>query len=239
MKHNTKLMVYGILMIALIALVIGGIFVYNQKTKEAFGQSYNTMNVNYKNVLFASGQEKSETAALMIAYRTSFNMFYTTYGEDPISPYAKDAEWKHSLDNISVIITRADALIAQNNSKDAHLELEQVRKIWQETFKRNNVTMLGFYLTEFHDIMEKAIEESDKKDFEKLDTICTDMNNAWTEVMNTQTESSANKDYIDKINAETKNIDTFCDAVKNRQDTVKELSANLKSGFIPFYLKYG
>jgi 4-hydroxy-3-methylbut-2-enyl diphosphate reductase IspH len=239
MKKKTKIIVYGILIVALILLIIGGIFIYNQKTKEAFGQSYNNMNVDYKNVLFASGQEKPETSTLMSNYKKSFQAFYSSYNTNPLSPYSKDIEWKNSLDKISTVIAKADILIKDNKSKEAHLELEKVRQVWQETFKRNNVTMLGFYLTEFHDIMEKAIEESDKKNFEKLYIICVDMNNAWAEVVNTQTEFSNNQEYIAKISEETSNVNKFCDAVKNRQDTVKDLSANLKSTFVPFYLKYG
>ncbi len=239
MKKKTKMILYVISAVVLILLIIGGTFIYNRHKYEAFGKSYNVMNTDYKNVLFASGQEKQETSMLMNQYQTSFNAFYNSYGVNPISPYNKDKEWKNSLDKIQVLITSADTLIKENKSKDAHLELEKVRQTWQETLKRNNVTMLGFYLTEFHDIMEKAIEESDKKDFEKLDTICIDMNNAWTEVVNTQTEFSTNADYNSKITAETTTINTFCYAVKNRQDAVKTLSAELKSGFIPFYLKYG
>lgn len=239
MKKNKKIIIYSISIVFVILLVIGGTFIYRQKTQEAFGQSYNLMNANYKAVLFASGQEKPETAALMLAYQESFKTFYDAYSVNPISPYSDDGEWKISLDKIGATIMRADILIKENKSKDAHLELEQVRQVWQETFKRNNVTMLGFYLTEFHDIMEKAIEESEQGDFEKLDVICVDMNTAWTEVVNTQTDFSTDKDYVDKITAETTTINVFCDAVKNRQDTIKTIAPQLKSGFIPFYLKYG
>lgn len=236
---NRKLVISTVSLIILIALVLGGVFIYNRRSQEAFGQSYNQMNADYKSVLFASGQNKNETSLLMVGYKDSFNLFYERYSTSPITPYNKDKEWKNSLDQVREVIMNSEILIFQNKSKDAHLELEKVRQIWQETFKRNGVTMLGFYLTEFHDIMEKAIEESDKRDFEKLDKICLDMNAAWNEVTTTQTEFSLDVDYKDKMGEETKTLASFCDAVTKRSDDVKELSGKLKSGFIPFYLRYG
>ena len=151
----------------------------------------------------------------MIKYQTSFKTFYASYADNPISPYNNNLEWKNSLDKIAVVISNADILITQNENNKAHLDLEKVRQEWQRTFTRNNVTMLGFYLTEFHDIMEKAIDESGKKDFVKLEVICNDMNNAWTEVVNIQTEFSSNQDYADKITAETNTLNKFCEDRKS------------------------
>jgi len=47
--------------------------------------------------------------------------------------------------------------------KQAHLDLEKVRPIFQDILKRNNFSLLAVYLVDFHDVMEKVIEAADAK----------------------------------------------------------------------------
>jgi hypothetical protein len=200
------------------------------------------MNTAYKEVLFATGQEQNKSLELMATYKVVWYDFHTKYHNSPIKPYSDDKNWENSLDIIQGHISSADDLINQNKLKDAHVKLEEIRKEWQNIFTRNNVTMLGFYLTEYHDLMEKAIEESDEKDYVSLVETCEKLNSAWGNVLSTQVNLGESDllEYNTKLVDNTNNLKKLCDAVANKDDnSLKEASGKLKGLFIPLYLKYG
>ena len=49
-----------------------------------------------------------------------------------------------------------------------HKQLEEIRTIEQEMFKRNGFSMLAVALVDFHDIMEVIIAWADTKDTQKI-----------------------------------------------------------------------
>ena len=47
---------------------------------------------------------------------------------------------------------------------EAHLELEKVRPVFQEMFKRNGFSLLSVALVDFHDAMEVMLDAANAKD---------------------------------------------------------------------------
>jgi hypothetical protein len=169
-------------------------------------------------------------------------VFYGKYKETPISPYSEDDEWSTSMDKINNLVNEAGVLINAGELHEAHLKLEEVRGLWQEIFERNKVSMVGFYLTEFHDVMEKAVDGSNDPNFEKLSKVCDELNEKWAKVESLKLDLSADKmqDYEEKKKAEKQNIDAFCEKVLANDDAeLVSLAGKLKKGFISIYLAYG
>jgi type IV secretory pathway VirJ component len=50
----------------------------------------------------------------------------------------------------------------------AHLDLEKVRPVFQEMFKRNGFSMLSIALVDFHDAMELAMDAANAKNASKV-----------------------------------------------------------------------
>jgi hypothetical protein len=237
---NKKIIISTIIIALITLIIIGGTFVYSRKTQEIFGTKFNSMNDAYKKVLFATGQEKNESKELMTNYKGAWNDFYNSYRESPIKPYSSDFEWKNSLDKMNNIVISSEKTINENKLKDAHVELEAIRQAWQEVFTRSNVTMLGFYLTEYHDAMEKAIEYSDSKDYGKLKQTCESMKVALQNVKETKIELTGDtlNDYTAKLNDITTSLNNLCDANDAKDDVkIKEYSSKLKPTFLALYLK--
>jgi hypothetical protein len=176
----------------------------------------------------------------MTKYRSSWEDFYSDFKDNPIKPYNKDVQWSDRLGNMNQIIINSEDLIDQNKLKEAHTELEKIRQKWQDTFLINNVTMLGFYMTEYHDIMEKAIEQSNNNDFETLKVTCESMHASWGNVVGTEVNFKDMDDFNVKVKAVTDNLNNFCTSVEQKDENgLKEYSSKLKPTFIAIYLKYG
>lgn len=223
-----------------IILLIGGFMFLKHKQSEEFYSTYNLMNEDYKTVLFATGQNKSTSSELIINYEKSWSDFYSNYLKTSIQPYGLDDQWATSLNDINKNLLDAKELIRINKLHDAHLKLEGIRAIWQDVFERNNVSMLGFYMTQFHDIMEQAVDSSQTADFEKLDVICKQLDEAWIKVENLNADVKDHDDYANKILIERNDVKVFCENVAQRDSkNLNDLSDKLKKDFISVYLKYG
>ncbi|MFA6073631.1 MAG: hypothetical protein WC758_05950 [Candidatus Woesearchaeota archaeon] len=242
MHKTKKILLISSITIILILIIISSIIIYNKKTSELFDQKYNKMNANYKEVLFSSGQEGNNTTELMNEYEESFLIFYKSYATKPIVPYSKDLKWKQSLDSMNSSIYEAKLLIESNKFIDAHYELENIRKEWQVVFQRNNVTMLGFYLTEYHDVMEIAIDEADAEKYDELEITCDKLLMLWQNVDSIKVQFSSDDllDFEEKKKANSINLQELCSATKNLDIIViKDKASNLKRLFVSLYLKYG
>lgn len=240
--HLNKKWIISISIVLIIVLSFGGLFILDRHKTEAFGRSFNAMNDAYKKVLFATGQNQTDSAKLLSDYQATWNLFFNSYKFRPIRPYNTDTEWAKSLNEIDNIVILANTLVSSNQLYLAHLELEKVRSIWQEIFTRNNVTQLGFYLTQYHDTMEIAISQADALDYVALNDTCNKIIPLWQDVTSTPVTLSQSDliDYNSKLLANSKNIDVLCNAVRlHDETTLKESASKLKGLFIPLYLKYG
>ena len=150
-----------VLILALVAASLASVYI----TRKQFLENYNAMNSNYKQALFQTGQKNREEAIKYYAQLQStyadFSSMYATY-----RPYAfwNDDQFSADLAGVDSIIKDAAPLVKDGDLTKAHVQLEQVRPIFQEMFKRNGFSLLAMNLVDFHDVMEKLIDDSAKKD---------------------------------------------------------------------------
>lgn len=202
-------------------------------SKKFFVEDFNKMNKDYKQALYETGQEKNIEAEenygkLVLSYG-DFESKYQAY-----QPFAlkKDSDFKNDLKKINIIIQNAGDYIASGKLKDAHLELEKVRPITQDIFKRNGFSMLAISLVDFHDSMEKVLDASNAKDgagvikaYEEADTKLSAV------------EQEANDSEIQNIR---KNLDTMLELAKSGNvEKMPDQAAILKSSFVKVYLVRG
>lgn len=116
------------------------------------------MNDSYKQLLFDSGKEKrTESIAyyekLIPAY-DQFQKKYTKY-----QPYIlkKDTQLITDLEKVAALLSGMKDAVYSGNLLVTHKQLEEVRPIFQDIFKRNGISMLAVTLVDFHDIMEEII----------------------------------------------------------------------------------
>lgn len=231
---------FYIFVIVILTAISFSLYSYFTADQKEFVINYNSMNDAYKKVLYSTGQNDLISVNQISDFKVKWNVFYALYRNDPIKPYTDDIMWQSDLDSINQIVISADGYIHQSNFSAAHLELEQVRQVWQKIFGRNNVSTLGFKLTEFHEIMEVAIEFVSDKKYDDAEVECKSMTQVWQEIIDLDTEFSANQNYISSINSEFETINLFCDSVTNGQlANLDDKASDVKKGFIPIYLKYG
>ena len=139
-----------VLILALVAASLASVYI----TRKQFLENYNAMNSNYKQALFQTGQKNREEA---IKYYTQlqstyadFSSMYATY-----RPYAfwNDYQFSADLAGVDSIIKDAAPLVKDGDLTKAHVQLEQVRPIFQEMFKRNGFSLLAMNLVDFHVVM--------------------------------------------------------------------------------------
>jgi hypothetical protein len=150
-----------VLILALVAASLASVYI----TRKQFLENYNAMNSNYKQALFQTGLKNREEA---IKYYTQLQSTYADFSSMYASyrPYAfwNDAQFSADLARVDGIIKDAAPLVKDGDLATAHVQLEQVRPIFQEMFKRNGFSLLAMNLVDFHDVMEKLIDDSAKKD---------------------------------------------------------------------------
>ena len=150
-----------VLVLALVAASLASAYI----TRKQFLENYNAMNSNYKQALFQTGQKnRDESIKYYTQLQTSYAEFsgqYATY-----RPYAlwSDTQLSVDLATVQSIIAESAPLVQTGDLAKAHIQLEQVRPIFQEMFKRNGFSLLAMNLVDFHDVMEKLIDDSAKKD---------------------------------------------------------------------------
>ncbi len=234
-KNDVKLSGKGVialpvvLTLALIAASLASTFI----TRKQFLENYNAMNSNYKQALFQTGlKNRDESIKYYSQLQTTYAEFsskYVTY-----RPYALSADTQLSADlaTVNKIISESAPLVQTGDLAQAHVQLEQVRPIFQEMFKRNGFSLLAMNLVDFHDVMEKLIDDGAKKD-----AAATFEHYAEADRLLKAVEAELNDTDVQGIRS---SLDTL---LKTAQDgNVADLSAQadaLKKSFLKVYLIRG
>ena len=166
-KNGLKLSGMGViaLPVVMVLVLVASSIASAYITRKQFLENYNAMNSNYKQALFQTGLKNREESIkyynqLQITY-AEFSSKYATY-----RPYALsgDNQFSSDLATVNKIISESAPLVQTGDLAQAHVQLEQVRPIFQEMFKRNGFSLLAMNLVDFHDVMEKLIDDGAKKD---------------------------------------------------------------------------
>lgn len=217
----------------LIVVLAAGSYASSFLTRKLFLEEFNAMNNYYKQTLFLTGKNEREKAianyeSLLAAYRR-FQEKYSAY-----HPYALkgDARLNPDLARVAGMLTSANDLVRSGDLHQAHLDLEQVRPVFQDLFRRNGFSMLAVALVDFHDAMELMLDAANAKNPGALAALYPQVSEKWKAV-----ETEANDAEIQAIR---KNLDDLFGLAKDaRSDQLPAKGEELKSSFVKVYLKRG
>lgn len=202
-------------------------------TRKKFLEDFNQMNSYYKQALFLTGQSKRDEAKnqydLLSAEYAKFSSKYAIY-----RPYVikNDSQFSTDLSSVGKIIASTKDGVYTGDLPTTHKELEAVRPVFQEMFKRNGFSMLSMALVDFHDIMEEIITAADAKDASQVIAVYPKVNEA---LMAVEKEDNASE-----IQAIRKNLDSLKQlADEHQSDQFSAKAAELKASFIKVYLVKG
>ena len=217
----------------LVVVIVGGSYASNFFTRKLFLEDFNAMNNYYKQTLFLTGKNEREKAvanyeSLLPAYKR-FQEKYSAY-----QPYALkgDGQLQGDLARVADMLSAVGGLVRTGDLHQAHLDLEKVRPVFQDMFKRNGFSMLAVALVDFHDAMELMLDAANAKDQARLITLYPQVGEKLKVV-----EAEANDAEIQTIR---KNLDDLAGLAKTGPaDRLPAKGEKLKSSFVKVYLKRG
>ncbi len=220
-------------LLLILIILIGGSWASIFFSKKFFLEDFNAMNSHYKQTLFNTGQEKRaesiENYENLVKSYAVFEKKYSSYR--PFS-FRFDGGFESDLKKIESIINGAKDNVYSGDLKEAHLDFEKVRPITQELFKRNGFSMLALALVDFHDSMEKVLEEADAKNPAGVVKTYAEANDKLLIV-----ESEANDPQIQAIR---KNLEDLLKLAQEKDaEALPDKGAELKSSFVKVYLNRG
>ncbi len=220
-------------LLSVLSLVIIGIgsFASITITRKKFLEDFNHMNGYYKQTLFLTGQSKRPEAKeqydLLVSAYADFTQKYATY-----RPYAikHDTQFDTDLLAVESIVSSVKAGVYSGDLPQTHKDLEMVRPIFQEMFKRNDFSLLSMALVDFHDLMEEIIAAADAKDAQKLLAAYPKVDAALQAV--------EKEDSSEEIQVIRKNLNTIkTSAEAGAIEVLSAQAAELKTSFVKVYLK--
>ena len=153
----------------LLAAVVGGSYGSHVLTRKQFLADYNHMNGFYKQTLFLTGQAKREAAIAQYDQLVpAFSAFQTRYSHYQPHALRGDAQLAADLQAVAQMVQQVEPLVREGDLHQAHLNLEQVRPVFQNILKRNGVSLLAVALVDFHDAMETVLDAAAAQDSAKI-----------------------------------------------------------------------
>jgi len=221
------------LVVLILAVLGASIYASSFFTRKIFVEDFNAMNNNYKQTLFNTGQDKrAESIDNYEKLVISFAQFQEKYKKYKPVVIRSDKNFNTDLESIGNQIKSAKENIYSGDLKALHYELEPIRLAFQGILKRNNFSMLGMALSDFHDAMEVAVEAADVKN-QKAVIEAYPENDTRLKLV----EEMANDLEIKNIRASLEKL--LQSAKDNKLEDLPKLGAELKSSFIKVYLKRG
>jgi len=217
----------------LLGVALGGSYASQFFTRKLFLEDFNAMNPFYKQTLFMTGKGERDKAIanyeqLLPAYQ-KFQDKYSAY-----QPFAlrNDRQLAADLASVAEIFKAVNAGVRTGDLHQAHLDLEKVRPVFQELFKRNGFSMLSVSLVDFHDAMELMLDAAHAKDATKIGALYPQVSDKLKAV-----EAEANDAEIVAIRT---NLDALLALAKDAKlEQLSEQAERLKSSFIKVYLQRG
>lgn len=232
-KINSNSKTTVLLFVLTVAILAIGSFASMTITRKKFLENFNGMNGYYKQALFLTGQGKREESKvqydLLASSYSDFSNKYSSY-----KPYVirGDSKFDQDLKNVSKIISSSKDGVYSGDLPATHKQLEAVRPIFQEMFKRNGFSMLSMALVDFHDIMEEIITAADAKDVKQILAVYSSVDSALVAI-----EKEDNSPEIQVIRKNLVDLKALGETGKVDQLSAK--AAELKSSFIKVYLVKG
>ncbi len=232
-KQDTSRLVDNILLIIFLALAIIGPYYSSLTTKKIFLEDYNSMNHYYKLTLLDTGQKKrADSIDNYNKLIKSYSLFFNKYSQYHPRAIANDRQFNPDLNKVLSLISSLRNDVYQGDLQKAHLGFEKIRPIFQDILKRNDLSTLAVNLIDFHDAMERVINEANNKNANG--------------VVKSYFEASNKLEQVEKIDndSEIKNIRHNLELLLNsaRSNDLEKLptqAANLKGSYIKVYMVKG
>lgn len=223
----------GVAAVVLAALIAGGSYASAFFTRKFFLEDFNAMNHFYKQTLFLTGKEqRPEATANLDQLKPAFSAFTAKYSAYRPYDIKGDIQLESDFAAVSKILTDVEPLVRTGDLHQAHLDLEKIRPIFQNVFKRNGFSMLSVVLVDFHDAMELILTAATAKDATKVTTLYPMVSDKLKVV-----EAELNDDEIKAIRTALEDVLTTAQSAQ--LDTLSQKGDTLKSSFVKVYLKRG
>jgi hypothetical protein len=219
--------------LVLVGAVVGGSYASAMFSKKVFLEDFNAMNDFYKQTLFLTGKGEREKAnANYDQWVPAFEKFQRKYSVYRPLALRSDAQFDADLAQVKGMMLAVKDAVKSGDLKQAHLDLEKVRPVFQEQFKRNGFSMLSVALVDFHDVMELMLDAGNAKDASKILALYEQVN-----VKLKAIEAEANDAEIQAIRAQLDALNAL--AKEGKTDALPAQADKLKTSFVKVYLKRG
>ena len=219
--------------LALLGAIVGGCYGSDFLSRKMFLEDFNAMNHFYKQTLFLTGKGEREKAIVnydqWMPALEKFQNKYSTY-----RPYTlrSDAQFSADLVQVKDMMLAVEEGVKTGDLQQAHLDLEKVRPVFQQLFKRNGFSMLAVALVDFHDSMELILDTANAKNAEKTMALYEQVSTKLQAI-----EAELNDSEIQDIRAHLDALNTL--AKEGKVDAMPPQSDKLKTSFVKVYLKRG
>ncbi len=219
--------------LVLLGAVMAGSYASAVFSRKFFLEDFNAMNHHYKQTLFFTGKADREKAVsnydLWVPAFEKFENKYSVY-----RPFAvrSDSQFSNDLGQVKAMMLAVKDAVKTGDLHQAHLDLEKVRPVFQEQFKRNGFSMLSVALVDFHDAMELMLDTANRKDAAKTAGLYGPVNAKLQAI-----EAEANDPEIQAIRAELDALNAL--AKEGKADALPVQAEKLKTSFVKVYLKRG
>jgi hypothetical protein len=219
--------------LALVGAVVGGSYASAMFSKKFFLEDFNAMNHFYKQTLFFTGKAEREKAnANYEQWVPAFENFEKKYSV--YRPYAlrSDIRFDADIAQTKAMMLGVKEAVKSGDLKQVHLDLEKVRPVFQEQFKRNGFSMLSVALVDFHDAMELMLDTANAKDAVKTVGLYEQVNTKLQAI-----EAEVNDAEIQAIRSHLDAL--FALAKEGKAEALPAQADRLKTSFVKVYLKRG
>jgi len=222
-----------LLSVLAVLILVTGTYASITITRKKFLEDFNRINGYYKQTLFLTGQTKRDEAKIqydqLVSAYSDFKNKYEVYRPFVIR---NDHEFSKDVARVEDIIYSVKEGVYTGDLPQTHIQLEAIRPVFQEMFKRNGFSMLSIALVDFHDIMEKLITAADAKDSETLLDVYPQADQTLQLI--------ENEDSSPDIKSIRKNLTDLYDLAKTGKiSDMSAKAAELKASFIKVYLQKG
>ena len=219
--------------LALLGAVVGGSYASAVFSRKIFLEDFNAMNHFYKQTLFLTGKgEREKAIANYDQWVPEFEKFQNKYSV--YRPYAlrSDAQFAGDLAQVKGMMLAVKDGVKSGDLQQTHLDLEKIRPVFQEQFKRNGFSMLSVALVDFHDAMELMLESGNAKDAAKTMALYGEVNAKLQAI-----EAEANDAEIQAIRSHLDAL--YAMAKDGKAASLPAQAEKLKTSFVKVYLKRG
>ncbi len=162
------------------------------------------------------------------------------YAENPPAVYATDEKWPDTLDEALTIAKSSREYLRKNDIEAAHEALEPMRDLFLELHRRNGINLMGDRLTDFHTIMEIAVDATNENDTVSVVTLIPELEIRWEAVASAEPPETADENYEASLGAvELKIHELETAATLNDAEETKKVAEEMRQAFALVFVKYG